>query len=64
MPLPAILGMLSTSDLNTTCELKERLEISVGIAHSDADQGFSLVVVHELEGGASLFPLLHKQVQR
>lgn len=64
MPLPAILGMLSTSDLNTTCEIKERLEISIGIAHSNAHQGFSLVVLHELKGGTSLFPLFHQQVQR
>lgn len=30
----------------------------IGIAHSDADKSFPLVVLDELEGGSPLFPLL------
>jgi hypothetical protein len=52
------------SDLNTTSEIKERLEIRIGIAHSDTDESFPLVVLDELEGGSPLFPLLDKQVER
>jgi len=58
VPLLAVIGMLCASDLNTTGEIKERLVISIGIAHLDADESFPLVVLDELEGRSPLFPLL------
>ena len=58
VPLPAFIGVFCASDLNTTGEIQERFEISIGIAHSDADESFPLVVLDELEGGSPLFPLL------
>jgi len=58
VPLLAVIEMLCASDLNTTGKIKERLEISIGIAHLDADESFPLVVLDELEGRSPLFPLL------
>ena len=58
MPLPAVIRVFCSSDLNTTGEIQERLEISIGITHLDADKGFPLVILDELEGGSPLFPLL------
>ena len=58
VPLPAVIRVFCASDLNTTGEIQERLEISIGITHSDADKSFPLVVLDELEGGSPLFPLL------
>ena len=56
-------GCSEVRTFKTTGEIKKGPQLGVGVAHSDADQGFPLVTPDELQGGAGLFPVLHQQIE-
>ena len=58
--LPSVFGMFSCTDLYTPREIEKGSEVGIGIAHSDADQGLSLVIFDELKCGACFFTVLHQ----
>ena len=41
-------------------KIEKGSEVGIGIAHSDADQGLSLVIFDELKCGACFFTVLHQ----
>ena len=59
MPLPAIIRVFSAPDLNAPVRSRSVLKSALGsLICSDAYQCFPLIVLHELERGTSLLPLL------
>jgi hypothetical protein len=52
--------MFSCTDLYTPREIEKGSEVGIGIAHSNADQGLSLVIFDELKCGACFFTVLHQ----